>query len=243
MKSRKPITAFSPHELIRFMAPVTSVMAFFMLVILIDGLLITQKPNLWMVLYGLGGLISLTVLNALVKKSALFHEKYGWHHALLAGVALGFLPLILPANLAKLFPILIVLNVIMVTIISGRLYAVITLITIILVGLSKDIQEFTKLEHILDYFGPFIVALIAMETYVRIKRTTQQHIHRLETINKVSRQLMQSLDTPQVLALLNETILDTLEAAHTSWERSKMAIFALILCMMKESFLTGRNCR
>src|SRR5260221_11043570 len=51
-----------------------------------------------------------------------------------------------------------------------------------------------------------------METYLRIKDTAQQHIHRLETINKVSHQLMQSLDTDQGISLLNMTILDTIEA-------------------------------
>jgi diguanylate cyclase (GGDEF)-like protein len=59
---------------------------------------------------------------------------------------------------------------------------------------------------------PFIISIVAMETYVRIKRTTQQHIHRLEIINNVSRQLMQSLDKDHVLNLLDATIRDTLVA-------------------------------
>jgi len=212
MKSRKPITAFSPHELMRFMAPVTLVMTLFMLVILMDGLLIESHPDIWMVLYGLSGILYIAIFSALVKKSAFFQENYGWYYSIITGIALGLLPSILPTSITELFHIMVALGIIAVTIISGRFYAVITLITTILIGLPKNIQEFTTLEHMLDYFGPFIVSLIAMETYARIKRTTQQHIHRLETINKVSRQLMQSLDTTQVLSLLNETILDTLEA-------------------------------
>jgi diguanylate cyclase (GGDEF)-like protein len=59
---------------------------------------------------------------------------------------------------------------------------------------------------------PIIVALVVLEVIVRLKETANQHIHRLETINKVSRQITQSLDTKQTLALLDATIQDALEA-------------------------------
>jgi diguanylate cyclase (GGDEF)-like protein len=51
-----------------------------------------------------------------------------------------------------------------------------------------------------------------MEAIVRIKDTTQQHIHRLETINQLSRQIVLSLNPEQTLSLLNATIQDALEA-------------------------------
>src|SRR4030095_2223951 len=47
---------------------------------------------------------------------------------------------------------------------------------------------------------------------MRIKSTTQEHIHRLETINRISRQIMLSLDTEQTISLLNATMQDALEA-------------------------------
>jgi hypothetical protein len=57
-----------------------------------------------------------------------------------------------------------------------------------------------------------LISIVAAEVITRIKDTTRQHIRRLETINKVSRQIMQSLDTEKTLSLLNTTIQDTLEA-------------------------------
>src|SRR6185436_19996596 len=81
-----------------------------------------------------------------------------------------------------------------------------------LVSLPGNLQQFRIPEAALAYLAPFVISAFAIETYVRIKQTTQQHIQRLETINKVSRRLMLSLDKSQVLSILNATILDTLEA-------------------------------
>lgn len=68
------------------------------------------------------------------------------------------------------------------------------------------------MESILGYMMPIIVSIVVFEVIIRLKNTANQHIHRLETINKVSRQLMLSLDTKQTLALLDATIQGTLEA-------------------------------
>jgi diguanylate cyclase (GGDEF)-like protein len=125
---------------------------------------------------------------------------------------LGLLPYILPDHLRELFHILVILGVIAVAIGSGRAHAWLTLLISFLISLSGNVQQFLSLGSILESFAPFIVSMIAVETYIRIKNTTRQHIHRLETINKISRQLMLSLDTPQMLSLLNATILETLEA-------------------------------
>ena len=59
---------------------------------------------------------------------------------------------------------------------------------------------------------PFIVSTVIIETILRIKETTQQHIHRLETINEVSRQIMLSLDTEQTISFLTVAVQDALKA-------------------------------
>ena len=64
----------------------------------------------------------------------------------------------------------------------------------------------------LDFGMPFIISMVVMEAILSIKDTTQQHIHRLETINKVSRQIMLSLETEQTISLLDATIQEALEA-------------------------------
>jgi len=211
MKSRKTVTAFAPHEVSRFISAPALAIIFFMAVIIVDGAL-ANPANPYTIAYGIAGIIHTFIYTRLVSKSVFFRQKYGISYSITTGVALGLLVYILPSHLIELFHILIVLGIIAVTAGSGRGSAVISLGLTLLISLPKSMYELTNIQNALEYVAPFIVSMIAMETYVRIKRTTQQHIHRLETINKASRQLMQSLDKDQVLSLLNATILDTLEA-------------------------------
>lgn len=212
MKSRRPNTAFSAHEVKRFMAPAVLAFVLFMVLIAVDGALAEMGTNLWMILYGFGGIICALLYTTVVTRPGFFREDLSWSFSLVSGVTLGLLPYMLPAHLMDLFHILVVLGVIAVTIGSGRKHAVVTLLIALFVSLPGSLQQFAGLRTMLGYVAPFVISVIATETYLRIKNTTQQHIHRLETINRVSRQLMLSLDTAQVLSILNATILDTLEA-------------------------------
>ena len=212
MKSTRPITAFAPHEIKRFMAPIAVATILLMGVIVLEGVLTRPQPDLWLILYGLFGIGHVLIFSSRAAQSVFSRENLGWSHSLTSGVTLGLLPYILPAQLGELYHILIVLCVLTVTIGSGRLHATVTMLAAFFTSLPGNAGEFYSLGGVLEQIAPFAVAIIAMETYVQVKRTTQQHIHRLETINKISRQLMLSLDKAQVLSILNSSILDTLEA-------------------------------
>jgi diguanylate cyclase (GGDEF)-like protein len=212
MKSNKPITAFAPHEVNRFLAPIELASVFFMVLILLNGLLAEPDPNLSMILYGIAGTLYLLIYNILVARSSFVRKRPGWAHSITSGVGLGMLAFVLPAHLEELFHILIVFGAVATATISGRFLTYINLLIIMIISLPRHIQDFSNIGQALEYTAPFVVSIIIMETYLRIKDTAQQHIRRLETINKVSHQLMQSLDTEQVVSLLNATILDTIDA-------------------------------
>ena len=108
--------------------------------------------------------------------------------------------------------ILVVFSAVAIATISNRSYAYITLLLIATISFPVDFPNLHSAKSILDYAMPLIVSTIVLEVIIRIKDTTQQHIHRLETINKVSREIMQSLDTEKTLSLLNTTIQDALDA-------------------------------
>lgn len=131
---------------------------------------------------------------------------------MISGTGLGILVYILPFHLKELIHIFIVFGAIVTAIISGRYHTYIYLLIVMIVSIFGYLPDTLNAQNFLEYITPFVISIIAVETYLRIKDTAQQHIQRLETINTVSRQLMQSLDTDQVLALLNATILDTIEA-------------------------------
>jgi diguanylate cyclase (GGDEF)-like protein len=212
VKSNKPITAFASHEVNRFIAPLALASVFFMVLISADGLLAKPDPNLSMILYGIAGTTYVLIYNTIIMRSSYIRKRQGWAHAITSGIGLGLLAFILPTYLEELFHVLIVFGAVGTATISGRYLTYVNLLVIMIVSLPKHIQEITTLQSALEYAAPFLISIIIVETYLRIKDTAQQHIRRLETINKVSHQLMQSLDTDQVISLLNTTILDTIEA-------------------------------
>lgn len=212
MKSSKPTTAFAPHEVNRFLAPLALASVFFMVVIILQGLLAEPAQNLYMVLYGIAGSFYILLYNTLISGSTFFRKRYSWINSISSGIGLGLLVYILPEHLDELFHILIVFSAIATATISGRYYTYVNLLIIVVVSLPRKLQTMASPVSMLEYIAPIVISIIAVETYLRIKDTAQQHIRRLETINKISHQLMQSLDTDQVVSLLNATILDTIEA-------------------------------
>lgn len=212
MKNRKAISSFAPGEVRRFIAPFTLSSIFFMMVIILAGIFLEPKPNHIMVIYGTVGIIYIIIFDSLVTKTTFFRPTIYWFTSTISGIGLGVLVYILPPYLSEVFHLLVVFGVIGVATISGRFQAYVTMLVTLVVSLFHDILIFATPQTILEYIEPFILSVIAMEIFLRIKDTTQQHIHRLETINKVSRQIMQSLDMEETISLLNATIPDTLEA-------------------------------
>jgi len=212
MKSRRPVTAFTPHEIQQFAAPLALTSILILAIIALDGALAQPLPNLLTIVYGVAGMTYILVYSRLVASIVYAHARYTWMYSIVSGVGLGLLTYILPTHLSELVHIMIVLITIAVVAAVGRLHAYIALLAAILISFPGKYQTITNIQHAVEYFEPFLLAVVALETYVRIRQSAQQYIHRLETINKVSRQLMQSLETEQVLSLLSETILDTLEA-------------------------------
>jgi len=212
MKSNKPLTAFAPHEVNRFLAPLMLATVFFMVLILLEGLLARPNPNVYMILYGIAGTLYVLTYNALIGRSPFDRKMQGWVHTITSGIGLGILAFILPENLGELFHILIIFGAVGVATISGRYLTYVNLLVIMIFSLPKHLQNPIGLQHTLEYTSPFVISIIIVETYLRIKDTARQHIRRLETINRVSQQLMQSLDREEVSTLLNATILDAIEA-------------------------------
>lgn len=212
MKSRKPITSFAPHETRRFIMPITLASICVLLALSVEGILNDPDPDIRLFLYGIAGSIYVLINNLWIVRATRRRDFYGWTNSIISGIGLGVLSFLLPERLEEVSHILIVLGVLAVATVSGRRHAYVVLLGALAISLPHNLPSLSNVEGTLAFFMPIVVSIIVMETIVRIKDTTQGHIHRLETINKVSRQIMQSLDTRQTLSLLNATIQDALEA-------------------------------
>lgn len=213
MKSRKPSGSFAPHEVQRFILPITVTSLIIMGGLVAGNLLFnTSSSRLVPIIYGVIVIIGTLINHAMIVRTANFRESYGWLNAISSGVGIGLLSYVLPNNLNEISHILVPLAVIAVTIVSGRVYGYVTLAIILLLDLPHVIGVPGRSDDFLNFGVPYVVALVAMESILRIKNTTQQNIHRLETINRVSRQIMLSLEIERTISLLNSTIQEALEA-------------------------------
>jgi diguanylate cyclase (GGDEF)-like protein len=212
MKSRKPAGSFAPHEVQQIIFPITLSSLVIMTGLVLEDLVDPSSLHLGLLAYGLIVITGTLVNHFVIVRTADFRETYGWLNAILSGIGLGLLPYVLPAHLNEAAHILVPFGVIAIAIISGRQYAYTTFLFILVLNLPFALGMSDQLGSILKFGMPFIVSAIITESVSYIKNTTQQHIHRLETINKVSRQIMLSLDTEQTIALLDATIRETLDA-------------------------------
>jgi diguanylate cyclase (GGDEF)-like protein len=212
MKSRKPTGSFAPQEIQRFILPITITSVLIMAGLILESLLNEPSLNIRLVIYGFAVIAGTIANNTVIARTTNFRESYGWLNAVLSGIGIGLLPYILPKHLNEVSHLLIPFGAIAVAIISGRIYSYLALLEILILNLPYMFSTAGTLTIVLNFGMPYIISIVIMESVLRIQDTTRQHIHRLEVINRVSRQMMLSLNTEQTLSLLNATIQNTLEA-------------------------------
>jgi len=212
MKSSKPAGSFAPHELQRFILPITISSVIIMAILVMQALLSSSSTNINLTIYGVIVIIGTLINNTVIVRTENFQKSFGWLNAVLTGTALGILPYLLPEPLDEVSHILIPLGVIAVAIISGRSYAYTALLEILIISLLYAFGTTGQQIIALDFGMPFIISIVFTEAILNVKNTTQEQIHRLEIINNFSRQVMLSLETEKTISLLDKTIREALEA-------------------------------
>jgi diguanylate cyclase (GGDEF)-like protein len=180
--------------------------------LILEDLFNPTSFNPGLIVYGLIIIMGAVINHFVIVRTADFRETYGWSNALLSGVGLGLLPYVLPMHLTEVTHYLIPFGVIAAAIVSGRSYAYTSLLIALFLNLAHAFSASAPSLGILEIGMPFFISISILEVVLYIKDTTQQHIHRLETINTVSRQIQMSLDQKQAILLLDATIQETLLA-------------------------------
>ena len=212
MKSRKRIASFAPHEIQRFILPITLSFVCIIAGVLIDHLVNDSFLDITLLVYGILAILFALINNILIIRTNNYPESYGLVNSIITGVGLGLYLYVSPIHMREAAHILILLGVIAVAIASGRLHAYFTMLLTLMVSLPYNMTQINTVSKFLDFCTPYIIGVVMIESIIRIKDTTQQHIHRLETINRISRQIMLSLETTQTISLLNATMQEALEA-------------------------------
>jgi diguanylate cyclase (GGDEF)-like protein len=212
MRVKKPRTTFAPHEIQRFIFPVTLAFICIMAGVLLEHLLTTDRLDARLIFYGLSAILYALINNTLLVRTHDYQETYGLINAIFSGIWLGLFTFMAPPEVSETAHVLILLGIIAVAIVSGRFYSYLTMVLTLLVSSLLARSGVENIGEFFEWATPYIVGIVVIEAIIRIKDTTQQEIHRLETINNISRQIMLSLETDQTLSILNESMQQALEA-------------------------------
>lgn len=138
--------------------------------------------------------------------------RHVWAYAIIQVTASMIVALLLPSRMDVFLSGLMILLCITASIIADRKPA-----TFILVGITSTIfilnsQKTSNANEMIRLLGGLLVTGVANEAIFQLKSLARRNINRLEIINAFSRQITSSLDTSQVITLLNAAIPNTLQA-------------------------------
>ena len=162
-------------------------------------------------LLGILGLLFFAFFRPLYIKSTNKH-RYVWANAIGISLYLVFTILTVPPEIDYLiFPFMLVAATTIVHVSSRK-----PVYFLILIGTAGHfVHLLTRGErghHWIVHIGLAFGVIIAMEAILQLKQMAQKQITRLEIINEISRQIVLTLDTSQLLSLLNAAFQNALEA-------------------------------
>ncbi|MBL8101180.1 MAG: sensor domain-containing diguanylate cyclase [Anaerolineales bacterium] len=139
-------------------------------------------------------------------------SKYAWYNAGIAGSALGVLPLLIPVELNYLAYALVFMAALATSVISSRGPAYCLIVIVSISHFVFYLNHSLSLSGWINHIGLVISAFISVETIQQLKTISQKQMSRLEIVNEVSKQIVSTLDTKQLLALLDAELQNVLEA-------------------------------
>lgn len=161
---------------------------------------------------GAAGIIYLAVFNLWVIPSPAFRPVFSWLNSLLSAAGFCLLTYLLPPARDFYVGFLLLLAVITSSMVADRgpTYLMIALATIGTLLLRGDLGQLH--EQWISQLGFAVLGLIVVETIRQLRNLSRGHIRRLETITEFGRNITSTLNTRQVMALLNAAFQNAVEA-------------------------------
>ncbi len=188
------------------------------LILVVDGLFFEVAVRLRWSIIGLGffGIIYTCALFYMGLIHLNDHPTIKWVIAILNGLAISLAMFFEPPFASGISLVFIFSMIIIQTIILGRwptyLFAMICFFTDRF--LVYPVASTNIFQYIIESLPFPTFSIVAVETICRLRKVADLQLHRLRVLNMVARSVTSSLETKQVVALLNRTIQNALDA-HT----------------------------
>ncbi len=215
MLSKPSKPGFMPSEhRISVRPSVIASMVVLAIIIFYGSVIWPQSPTGAIAVTALGtfGIVYLFVFNFLLVPSPHFRDIYNWLNAILTAVGLAALTFLTSSQLALYIAVLLILAAITSSITAewGPAYLLVILSTTLIMFFERE--RTVPMRSGIFHVSAAIIALIAVETIRQLKNLSRDRIRKLETITEFSRQIVSSLETQQVLKLLNTALRNAVEA-------------------------------
>jgi diguanylate cyclase (GGDEF)-like protein len=162
---------------------------------------------------GIGGILYVSMQILLIApRIQKYRHLYDWINAAISGLGLSLLAAVLSEQHHTFYSLLLFLTVTSISIISGRGP---TLLLIFLSGTAYILFHNGSIMGFLNWIVhvfPILASVVISETILRLRQATANHIKSLENINTFIQQINSSLETEQVLTLLNAALQKALPA-------------------------------
>lgn len=167
--------------------------------------------RIFLILYGISGCAYLWLYYWLYN-SISKTQIYIWGNVFIVGIALGSAAYFIPEELYYLVYALVFIASLAISIDSTRLpaYSLITIVTVF--DFFHFIEKTTPFKEIVIHGGLVITALIAVELIQQLRTLSQKQMNRLEIINEISKQIVSTLETKELLSLLDAELQNVLGA-------------------------------
>ena len=165
-----------------------------------------------LVAVGVCGILYIAGFYWIVVPAQYYKPVYGWFNAFLTSLWIAAVTAAIPSQLDMYLGVLLILAVISSAIFSerGPSYFLILLSTTLILFVRR--AELAGLQEWTVYLSTALIAAIIVETFKQLKNQSRSHIRRLETITDFNRKITSTLDTRQVMTLLNAAFQNAVEA-------------------------------
>ncbi|MCQ3935955.1 MAG: hypothetical protein DPW18_02790 [Chloroflexi bacterium] len=137
---------------------------------------------------------------------------YEWANSVIAGTALGLLIYLIPLEIDYLIHSMVLIAALSSAVVSGRAPSMLLIVIAGAFHFAYYFLNFTPLITKVIHAFLLISVVIVVETVQQVKALSQKQINRLEAANEISRQIVSTLDTRQLIALLNAALHNALDA-------------------------------
>jgi diguanylate cyclase (GGDEF)-like protein len=215
MTKKSPRFGFTPQEHRVSALPSTIAGIAILAIMIFNGSVFWPEDplkTLLLIAIGLLGILYLATFNILIISYTDLNRGYSWLNAILTSIGLGLLTYTVRDQLDIYLGVLLILATITSSIVSerGPSYFLVIMTTATTMGIRHD--AIRDLRAWTFHISLVIIAVILIETVRQLKNLSRDHIRRLETINDFNRQIASTLETRQVMTLLNAAFQNSVEA-------------------------------